>query len=124
MQQLSLTADVGVSQMIEWGSVPPRTRVAKLLAEPALILLLCVSILAPNVTLNSALPFVRTETLMLVGYLTLYGWLLLAGLARPFRLNAFLGIGLLFSLSVTISLIFGSAILNHELLFRDFYEIP
>lgn len=121
---VSSSSQEAVSQMIEWGTVTPRTQVAKFLSESGLILLLCASILAPNIVLNPTWPYLRTETLMLVGYVALYGWLLLAGLAKPFRLNAFYGIGLLFCVSVTISIIFGTAILNHELSFRDLYEIP
>ena len=118
------TTDLGVPQMIAWGSLFPRTAVAKFLAETSLILLVCACVLAPNVTLRPTWPFVRTETLMLVFFVVVYGWLLLAGLAKPFRPNAFYGIGLLFSVCTTVSVVYGTAILNHELLYRDLFEIP
>jgi hypothetical protein len=113
-----------ICEMIASGTILPRGQLAKFLAESGVILLLCASILAPSLSLNPTWPYIRTETVMLVGYLAVYAWLLLAGLAKPFRLNAFYGVGLLFSVSVSISLVFGGAILNHVLLFRDFYEIP
>src|SRR5208283_2900131 len=43
---------------------------------------------------------------------------------KPIRFHSFYVIGFLFSLSVTISLIYGTRFLNHELVLRDFYEIP
>ena len=119
-----MTADTIAGHMLESGSLPPRTRLAKLLGETGLIVILCVGVLAPALTLTPTWPQIRTETVMLLAYAAVYGWLLLAGLAKPVRLHAFYLIGVLFSLSVMISLMYGSLILNHEVSFRDFYEIP
>jgi len=119
-----MNADTRISQMIDIGSLPPRTGIAKLLGEWGLVLMLCVAVLAPGITLTPTLPQFRAETLMLVAYWALFGWLLLAGFAKPVRFNAFYVIGFLFALSVTVSLIYGTRILNHELILRDFYEIP
>jgi O-antigen ligase len=110
--------------MIELGSLPPRAKIAKFLGQAGIILLLCVSVLAPGVNLNPTWPQIRTETLLLVVYSVVYAWLLLAGLAKPIRFHAFYLIGVLFSLSVTVSLIYGTLILNHDLSYRDFFEIP
>ena len=110
--------------MIECGSLPPRSGIAKFMAESGLILILCVSVLAPGLMLSPTWPQVRTETVMLVVYGGLYAWLLLAGLAKPLRFHPFYFIGVLFSLCVTMSLIYGGFILNHELTYRDFFEIP
>src|SRR5215475_2879264 len=103
--------DVTISQLLELGSLPPRTRSAKFLGKAGLIFLLCVSVLAPSVTLNPNWPQVRTETLLLVVYGVAYGGLLFVGLSKPLRFHAFYVIGALFSISVTFSLIFRTVIL-------------
>lgn len=113
-----------VSQFIELGSLSPRTRIAKFLGEAGLILMLCVAVLAPALTLNPNWPQVRTESLMLVGYGFAYAGLLLLGLAKPLRFHAFYVVGLLFSISVTFSLMYGTVILHHPLSYRDYFEIP
>jgi len=113
-----------VSQVIEIGSLPPRTRIAKVLGESALILMLCVSVLAPAVTLDPNWPQVRTETLMLLVYGAAYGGLLLAGFSKPIRFHMFYAIGVLFSISVAFSLAYGTLILHHPLSYRDYFEIP
>lgn len=115
---------IWAAEMIECGSLPPRSRFARLLGEAAVIVLLCASVLAPNITLSPSFPFFRTETLLLAGFLVVYTWLLLTGSVKPPRLNAIYSIGLLFSIATAISLIYGATILNHEVMLRDFYEIP
>lgn len=119
-----VTQSIWAAEMIECGSLPGRSRFARLMGETAIIVLLCVSVLAPNVTLSPSLPFFRTETLLLAGFLAVYAWLLLTGAVKPPRLNAIYWIGLFFSIATAISLIYGATILNHEVLLRDFYEIP
>jgi O-antigen ligase len=111
-------------QLIELGSFPPRTRIAKSLGEASLILILGVAILAPAVTLNSNWPQVRTETLMVVLYTFGYGVLRLMGSAKPLRFHAFYLIGALFSLSVAFSMMYGTVVLHHPLSYRDYFEIP
>jgi O-antigen ligase len=112
------------AQIIECGSLPRRTGIAKFLGQAGLILMMCVAVLAPGLTLNPTWPQVRTETLLLILYGAVFGWLVLVGLAKPLRLHAFYAIGVFFTLSVTVSLIYGTLILNHQLSYRDFFEIP
>jgi O-antigen ligase len=109
---------------IEAGSFLPRTNMAKALGEAGLIFILCVSILAPGLTLSASLPQIRTETLMIVFYAVAYAALHLLGLTRPLRFHAFYLFAALFSLSVFFSLTYGTAILHHPLAFRDYFEIP
>ena len=113
-----------IEQLIELGSFPPRTRIARFLGEAGLILILCVSILAPIVDLGQALPGIRPETLMIVLYAFAYGALQLMGFAKPLRFHAFYLIGALFTISVSFSLLYGTAILRHPLSYRDYFEIP
>jgi O-antigen ligase len=116
--------DVAIGQFLELGSMPPRTRIAKFLGEAGLIFLLCVSVLAPSVTLNPNWPLVRTETLLLVAYGVVYGVLLFLALAKPLRFHSFYVMGILFSISVAFSLAFGTLVLHHPLSYRDYFELP
>lgn len=113
-----------IDQLLETGSFPPRTRIARFLGEASLILILCVSILAPAVTLNANWPQVRTETLLIVLYALAYAVLQLLELAKPPRFHAFYLIGALFSLSVGLSMTYGTVVLHHPLSYRDYFEIP
>jgi O-antigen ligase len=119
-----MVTEVLISRLVELGSLPPRTRIAKFLGEAGLILILCVAVLAPALTLNPNWPQVRTETLMLVVYGLVYAEVLFIGLAKPLRFHAFYVIGLLFSVSVGFSLMYGTIILHHPLSYRDYFEIP
>jgi O-Antigen ligase len=111
-------------QLLDLGSFPPRTGIAKFMGEAGLILIVCVAILAPAVTLNVNWPQVRTETLMIVLYALAYGVLQLMGFAKPLRFHAFYLIGALFSLSVGFSMMYGTLVLHHPLSYRDYFEIP
>ena len=111
-------------ELIQRGTLAPRTRIAKVLGEAGLILILCVGVLAPSVTLNENWPQVRTETMLIVFVAMAYAALLLTGLARPLRFHAFYLFGALFSLCVGFSLIYGTVILGHPLSYRDYFEIP
>jgi hypothetical protein len=113
-----------IDQLIELGSLPPRTKMTKVLGEAGLILIFCVAVLAPALTLNPNWPQVRTETMMMVLYAMAYAALHFTGLAKPVRFHAFYIIGALFSLSVGFSLVYGTMILNHPLSYRDYFEIP
>jgi O-antigen ligase len=117
-------SEATVDQLIELGSLPPRAKMAKVLGEAGLILILCVAVLAPALTLNPNWPQVRTETMMIVLYAMAYAALHFTGLAKPVRFHAFYIIGALFSLSVGFSLVYGTMILNHPLSYRDYFEIP
>ena len=116
--------ETAVDQMIELGSLPPRTKMAESLGEAGLILILCVSVLAPALTLNANWPQVRTETVMLIAYAVAYAAMHFMGLAKQVRFHEFYIIGALFSLSVGFSLIYGTMILHHPLSYRDYFELP
>src|SRR5215471_21798447 len=107
-----------IMEAIERGSPQARSILAKRAGEAGLIFLLCVSVVAPNVVLSPALPYFRTETILLFAVLLIYVWFLLAGFAKPIRLNAIYWIGVLFSLATAISIFYGTSILNHELTYR------
>jgi O-antigen ligase len=109
---------------IELGASWPRTKLAKALGEFGLILILCVSILAPGAYLNPNWPQIRTEALMIVLYAAVYSGLLLMGFAKTMRFHGFYLVGALFSLSVGLSMIYGTAVLQHPLSYRDYFEIP
>lgn len=101
-----------------------RTRLATRLAQSNLVLLLCLSITAPVFTLTTALPWFKVEQLALPIVAFLYLWLLFAGRARPFQFNGMFLIGASYALSVGISILYGSVLLGHSVIIRDFYEIP
>jgi O-antigen ligase len=54
----------------------------------------------------------------------LYGWMLLCGVARLIRLNGMFIIGALYCFSILLSIWYGAEILRHEVLLRDYYELP
>lgn len=110
--------------MLELGSIAPRTKTAKFLGEAGLILMLCVAIVAPGLNFSAALPQIRTETMLLLAYAIVFATLLLTGLAKPVRFHSFYIVGILFTLTIAISLTYGTLVLNHELSYRDFFEIP
>jgi O-antigen ligase len=116
--------ETALDQFIELGSLPPRTRMAQALGEAGLVLILCVAVLAPALTLNANWPQVRTETMLIVVYAIGYAALQFMGLAKPMRFHAFYIIGALFSLSVGFSLSYGTMILHHPLSYRDYFELP
>lgn len=110
--------------MIQTGTRDPRTWLSQRLGELAVILLICVSILAPNIEISTSQPRVRVELIILILAAAVYGWLLLAGKVKLLRLNSFYLIGALFCFSVIASLAYGVVILHHGMTVRDFTEIP
>jgi len=76
------------------------------------------------VHLFAGAPAVHGEVLLLVVCGVAYAWMLLAGVARPPRFHGIFVIAALFCLCEGISLLYGTLGLHHELLFRDFYELP
>ncbi|HME13010.1 MAG TPA: O-antigen ligase family protein [Candidatus Acidoferrum sp.] len=118
-----MSADSQVAEMIEAGSVLPRTWIAKFLGEAGLILLLCVSITAPAIALGPSWPYIRTETVLLVALIAAYGWTMLTGTVKSARFHPFYVIGTLFAISVSASLTYGTIVLGHELLYRDLFEV-
>jgi len=105
------------------GTGSPR-RVARSLAEAAVTFLLFAAVIAPVVNIRSGLPWFRVEQLALIPIGLVYLWFLLAGVAGPVRLNGLLLIGAVYCGCILVSLFFGTFVLGHPFLYRDFYEIP
>jgi O-antigen ligase len=108
----------------EYGASRPGRNLARLMARVAIFGLLCLSITAPAITITESLPWVKAEQLLLPLVVLLYGWMLLSGSARLIRLNGMFVIGALYCFSILLSIWYGAAILHHEILFRDYYELP
>jgi hypothetical protein len=87
-------------------------------------MLLVLSVTVPVISLTEALPYVKIEQLALPFILAVYPWLLLTGHARPVRFNAMMVVAAAFSVAILLSMWYGSAILGHTILWRDFYELP
>src|SRR5215470_15691368 len=99
-------------------------RLAPRIARFAVILLLCLSITLPVITLSSELPWFKVEQLALPVLLAIYLWLLLAARARPVRANGMFVVAIVYAACVAAALFYGWAFLGHTVIARDFYEIP
>src|SRR5215470_1219937 len=99
-------------------------RLAPRIARFAVILLLCLSITLPVITLSSELPWFKVEQLALPVLLAIYLWLLLAARARPVRTNGMFLVAIVYAACVAAALFYGWAFLGHTVIARDFYEIP
>jgi O-antigen ligase len=93
------------------------------LGSVAVLLIFLVALNVPPIQATSDL-YVRSELIVLVLCIVGYAWLLLAGLVRPIRVNAMFAAALVFSICVVMSMIYGTDVLHHELLYRDYFEIP
>lgn len=102
---------------------PPRVRFAQIASEIGLVSIICLSILAPAIPITSWFS-VKIEQPLTIAIIGIYGFFLLVGMARPIRLNGMFLIGLLMSFSVCISIWYGSQVLEHNLITRDYFEIP
>jgi O-antigen ligase len=111
-------------QTFEYGVADPRWSFAQSMSRICVTTLVCVALLAPPITLDSALPWVKAEQILLPLIFVFYAWLLLAGYARLIRFNFMFLIGIAYSLSVLLSIAYGSGILGQPVIFRDFYELP
>jgi len=94
------------------------------LSQTCIISLICISVTAPAIVISQTLPYFKVEALLVPIILAIYLWLLLVGIARPFRFNGMFVIGLLFFVCNAFSLWYGTAILGHPALLRDLYELP
>lgn len=112
------------SALLESARVRQGAALVEWLAQVCVSGLIVVSILVPPISLNDDLPYVKAEQLLLPFILVVYGWLLLAGYARPIGLNGLVFFAAMFTLSILLSLWYGAAVLGHEILLRDYYEIP
>lgn len=112
-----------LARLIETGTSQPRSWLSQFAGEVSVILLVCVSVVSPNLQFSQQLPMVRLDLLLLVLVTGGFAWLLLAGKVGKLELSRFILIGALFSVSVTVSLIHGAAILHNSIQPNDFYEI-
>ncbi len=115
---------ISTTQSFEFVRSQPRRNLAQVMAQIAIFGLLCLSITAPAITITESLPWIKAEQLLLPLVVLLYGWMLLSGSARLIRVNGMFAIGALYCFSILLSIWYGAAILHHEILFRDYYELP
>jgi O-antigen ligase len=85
--------------------------------------LMLISILAPVVRLGDAF-WLKLDQLALPVIALVYLWLLLAGLARPIPLNSMFLVAFVFCICIALSLLYGSQVIGHPLMSRDFMEFP
>jgi O-antigen ligase len=88
----------------------------------AVISLMSISVLAPVVRVSSDF-WIKLDQLLLPGVVLVYLCLLLAGLARPIRPNWLFAVGLAFCACVSMSLVYGTQVIGHPLLFRDLFDL-
>ena len=87
------------------------------------IALMIMSILAPVIRLSDEF-WVKPDEVLLPVIALVYLWLMLVGLARPIHPNAMYVVALVFCACICISLTYGTEVLSHPLLARDFFELP
>lgn len=85
--------------------------------------LMLISILAPVVRISDVF-WLKPDELLLPAIALVYFWLMLAGLARPIRPNAMFLVALAFCMCIAMSLFYGTQVIGHPLLARDFVEFP
>jgi hypothetical protein len=102
----------------------PARRVAQVSAEIAMIAIICGSILAPPIRFSESYPYLRLEQIVVALAVVGYAWLLLAGYARQCRFNGMIIVGTFFAFCMALSTWYGADILHHQVILRDFYEIP
>jgi hypothetical protein len=93
-------------------------------AEIAMIALICACVLAPPIRFSDNFPYVRAEQLLLGTVVVGYAWFSLAGYARKIHLNGMFVVGALYAFCIALSTWYGADMLHHQVIFRDFYEIP
>jgi O-antigen ligase len=101
-----------------------RFRLGRVVLRNCLILLICLSILAPPIPSGGTFPFLKAEEVLIPIIFALYAWLLMAGFVPMFRWNGMFLIGALFSVCILFSIWYGAAALDQSVVARDFYEIP
>ena len=88
-----------------------------------IIPLMLLSILAPVVR-GSDMFWLKPDELLLPVIALVYFWLMLAGLARPIPPNAMYVVAFVFCLCIGVSMAWGTTVIGHPLLARDFFEFP
>jgi hypothetical protein len=92
--------------------------------QTCLILMICLSILAPPIASGGTFPFLKVEQVLIPILFLLYAWLLMTGMVPMFRFNGMFVIGTAFTFSVLLSIWYGAIVLAQNVVMRDFYEIP
>jgi O-antigen ligase len=82
-----------------------------------------ISILAPVIWLNNEF-WLKPDELLLPLIALVYVWLMLVGRARPIPPNAMYLVALVFCACICMSLVYGTQVLGHPLLARNFFELP
>lgn len=88
-----------------------------------IIPLMLLSILAPVVRVSDMF-WLKLDELLLPVIALVYFWLMLAGLARPIPPNAMYVVAFVFCLCISVSMAWGTKVIGHSLLARDFFELP
>src|SRR5262249_37300598 len=101
-----------------------RSELAARLSQVTVFGIFLVALIVPPVPMSGIGLNVRPELIALAIIMVAYCWLLLAGLVQPLRFNAMFAASLFFCVAVVISMIYGADVLHHELLYRDYFEIP
>ena len=99
-------------------------RLRQWLAQVCVIGMISLSITAPGIVFSSSLPYFKIDQLLIPVVLAVYVWMLLAGIARPFRLNGLFLVGILYFICNVVSIVYGAALLGHPVILRDFYDLP
>jgi O-antigen ligase len=102
----------------------PLSGLAPLFAPATIVSLLFLAIITPPIRLPGDWPYLKVEQILLPLALAIFGWLAFTGYIRSLRVGAMFLLGAWFSISILLSIWYGSAILGHTVLARDFYEIP
>lgn len=99
-------------------------RLRQWLAQAAVVVMVCVSVVAPPIVISSGVPFFKLEQLLIPVVVAGYVWLALAGIARTVRFNGMFLVGLAFVICNFISIVYGAAMLGHPVDYRDYLELP
>jgi hypothetical protein len=99
-------------------------RISQSMAQMSIITMICAAILVPGITFSQALPWFKAEQVLLPVIFLGYGLLLLAGLARTIRFNGMFVIAFVYTFSIILSIWYGSVVLGHSAIFRDYSEFP
>lgn len=101
-----------------------RIRVREWASQTCMILLVCLAVTAPAIIVSTAIPFFKAEQLLVPVIIAIYLFMMMAGVARPIRLNAMFVIGMVFFACNILSILYGAEFLGHPVILRDFYELP
>lgn len=101
-----------------------RAQLREWVAQAGVIGMICLSIIAPPISISSSLPYFKVEQILIPVVLAAYVWLLLAGVARTIRFNGIFLVGLLYFIFSIVSMVYGASMLGHRIYSGDYYELP